>query len=627
MSQILHFPTRTAPADRSVSAPNDRPLLGQVLLETGAICPLDLRQALALRQRHDCLLTDILLNRKMVAESDLLHALSIQWCCSVVDFDHTSPDPLLFAMLPPERWIELQAVPVRRADAKIVIATARPDQFHRIKRAPPYHLHPPEMALAQSESIHQAILDLQPKSLVVGAETRLRAAESCRNWDGRRFCRYLISIGLCALTLGVLAPNLMVGLLCVWAMVSLIGSTVMKMIAALCSIGHVSNHAAAIRNPDPPPPQFPTVSILVPLYREKEIADHLIQRLQKLTYPKELLDICLAVEADDTTTQQVITDIQLPRWLRVITVPGGTIRTKPRAMNFALNFCRGDIIGVYDAEDAPDPDQINRVVCRFHQRGSQVACLQGVLDYYNARTNWIARCFTIEYATWFRVVLPGLQKLGLILPLWGTTLFVRRNVLEQLGAWDAHNVTEDADLGIRLARHGYRTEFVETVTEEEANCRVFPWIKQRSRWLKGFAMTWMVHMRSPRLLIRQVGWWRFIGLQLLLPCALSQFLLAPLLWSLWLIPLGVAHPLIPVIGSEMATALVVLFFGAEIVNLMINLLGTASRRHWHLIAWLPSMHFYYPLGAFAAYKALYEMLKRPFYWDKTGHGIFGPTPR
>ena len=135
--------------------------------------------------------------------------------------------------------------------------------------------------------------------------------------------------------------------------------------------------------------------------------------------------------------------------------------------------------------------------------------MQGVLDFYNPAVNWLSRCFTIEYATWFRVILPGMQRLGLAVPLGGTTLFFRRDVLTSLGGWDAHNVTEDADLGIRLARHGYVTHLLPTVTFEEANCHVLPWIKQRSRWLKGYAITWLVHMRQPALLWSQLGAWRF----------------------------------------------------------------------------------------------------------------------
>ncbi len=360
----------------------------------------------------------------------------------------------------------------------------------------------------------------------------------------------------------------------------------------------------------------------MPLFRERDIAPRLIKRLGRLTYPRELLDILLVVEEEDLTTRAALSASPLPRWMRVVVVPGGPIKTKPRAMNYAVNFARGSIIGIYDAEDAPEPDQIHKIVRRFHERGPEVACLQGVLDYYNPRTNWLARCFTVEYASWFRVVLPGLARMGFVVPLGGTTLFFRRAALQALGGWDAHNVTEDADLGLRLARHGYRAELIDTVTEEEANCRALPWVKQRSRWLKGYAITWAVHMRDPRLLWRQLGPMRFFGVQVLFLGTLSQFLLSPVLWSFWLVALGLWHPLDGVIPHWAALWLIGLFLLTEAVNIAVAAWAVRGRKHRHLLPWVPTLHFYFPLGALAAWKAAYEVLARPFYWDKTQHGVY-----
>lgn len=307
--------------------------------------------------------------------------------------------------------------------------------------------------------------------------------------------------------------------------------------------------------------------------------------------------------------------------MRVVTVPAGGVRTKPRALNYALDFCRGSIVGVYDAEDAPAPDQLHRVVARFHERGSEVACLQGVLDYYNARSNWMARCFALEYAAWFRVILPGIARLGLTVPLGGTTLFFRRTALEALGGWDAHNVTEDADLGVRLARKGYRTELIDTVTEEEANARPWPWVRQRSRWIKGYAMTWAVHMRDPAQLRRDLGTRRFLGVQLLFLGSLAQSFLAPVLWSYWLVLFGLPHPMSVLLTGAAAVALAGLFTLAFSVNVAVALVGTSGPKHRHLRPWALTLEAYFPLATLAAAKAFFEMVVRPFYWDKTVHGV------
>ena len=244
---------------------------------------------------------------------------------------------------------------------------------------------------------------------------------------------------------------------------------------------------------------------MIPLFKKQEIAGRLLERLKALEYPHELLDILLVLEEDDDTTLTALQNTVLPDWIRSIRVPRGIIQTKPRALNYALDFCRGSIIGVYDAEDAPAPDQIRKMVLQFSTSDPKTVFLQGVLDFHNADSNWLAQCFTVEYAAWFRVILSGLSNLNLAIPLGGTTLFFRRDALEHLGGWDAHNVTEDADLGIRLARHGYQTELLASTTQEEANARMWPWIKQRSRWLKGYAVTYGVHMRNPAALWRDLG--------------------------------------------------------------------------------------------------------------------------
>jgi cellulose synthase/poly-beta-1,6-N-acetylglucosamine synthase-like glycosyltransferase len=289
-------------------------------------------------------------------------------------------------------------------------------------------------------------------------------------------------------------------------------------------------------------------------------------------------------------------------------------------MNYALDFCKGDIIGIWDAEDAPAPDQIEQVVARFAQVPDDVVCLQGILDYYNPRTNWLSRCFTIEYSSWFRIVLPGIARLGLVVPLGGTTLFFRRKPLEELGGWDAHNVTEDADLGVRLCRAGLRTQMIDTATFEEANCRVWPWIRQRSRWLKGFMVTYLVHMRSPRRLWADLGAWRFFGFQAFFLGTLGQFLLAPVLWSFWLVFIGVAHPASTVLPAALILGGGTVLVLSELLALCIGMAAVSRPGRRHLLLFVPTMMFYFPLGMFAAYKALGELLFKPFFWDKTEHG-------
>lgn len=301
-------------------------------------------------------------------------------------------------------------------------------------------------------------------------------------------------------------------------------------------------------------------------------------------------------------------------------VPADGIQTKPRALNYALPLCRGTIIGVYDAEDRPEPAQLRKIAAHFAVAAPQIACLQGCLDFYNTERNWIARCFAIEYAQWFRVLLRGMQVLHLPIPLGGTTLFFRRAALERLGGWDAHNVTEDADLGIRLARFGMRCEIVETTTLEEANYRALPWIGQRSRWLKGYAITWASHMRNPLGLLDELGVSGFLAFQTLFLGTLVGFLALPLHLLLWASLAGMS-----VTAFETLTPGLWAFFAAShlaslLAGLLVSVVALARRKPW-LLPWLAVMPFYWPLASLAAWRAIAEAFYAPFFWAKTEHGI------
>lgn len=542
---------------------------------------------------------------------------------SFVDPIKEPADPRLVARFGAEVCLKHRVLPWRGCAGHVVVLATSVEQFLCVKDALRAVFGPIHLALTTPQLMDKALAHLCHKSLMLSAERRTPAHESCRNWDAGRAKIWGLSVCFGLLAAVLIWPDTVFVVLCLWAVLTLVLSTALKVAAAWLHLHPVPLHAV------PANPQvaiLPVVTILVPLFRESDIAGALLNRLSKLDYPAARLDVCLVLEADDFTTQNALTAAELPDWMRAVRVPLGTLQTKPRALNYALNFARGTIIGVYDAEDAPDPDQIRLVVERFAQRGPDVACLQGRLDYYNAHSNWLARCFTIEYATWFRIILPGLERMGLAIPLGGTTLFLRRDTLEKLGGWDAHNVTEDADLGIRLARHGYRTEIIETTTYEEANARAWPWVKQRSRWLKGYAITYGVHMRNPVLLWRELGARRFFGVQLLFASTLSQFLLAPLLWSFWLILLGLPHPLDGSISQPMAYTLAAVFLLSEVIGITVSALAVASAGKRDLIKWTPSLHFYFPLAVLAAYRGFFELATKPFHWDKTVHGIFAPTP-
>ncbi|MFA5581038.1 MAG: glycosyltransferase family 2 protein [Paracoccaceae bacterium] len=621
MIELAPSPTATTPV--SFGRPSrPRTPLGQLLVDMGFLSPGDLLKAVALQKRQEARFGDILLAHDMVSEAQLFQALSQQYSVEIADLRNQPPDVRLIDLVGADFCLREGIVPWKRLGGITVMACARPERFESLRATLPASLGQTRMAVASEPELHSALLRYRQRQLARAAERRVDPRESCRDLNMAPLPMIALAIAAAALATLIFAPAVLFAILCGWAVLMLLLYSLLKLAAVIAQTRWRTRDALRPPALPGPPMRLPTVSILVPLFHEREIAGRLIRRLSRLDYPQELLDICLVVEENDAITQAAVAAAVLPRWMRMIVVPRGPLKTKPRALNFALDFCRGSVIGVYDAEDAPAPDQIHKIVRRFHDAGPEVACLQGILDFYNSRTNWLARCFTVEYATWFRLILPGIERLGLVVPLGGTTLFFRRHVLEELGGWDAHNVTEDADLGVRLARRGYKTELIDTVTEEEANCRLWPWIRQRSRWLKGYGMTWAVHMRSPVRLLRDLGLWRFLGVQLLFLGTLSQFVLAPFLWSFWILPLGLPHPLAQILPMGAVITLGLLFLCAELLTISIGVLAVSGEKHHGLWRWVPTLHFYFPLGAFAAYKALWEIIRRPYFWDKTTHGLF-----
>ncbi|MFZ5710812.1 MAG: glycosyltransferase [Pseudomonadota bacterium] len=654
-------PKSTRPAgDRPAGDPARRKPLGQILVDGGQLDPGDLLKAVAMRARQDSRLGEILVAQGWAREDDILAALGRQWNTRIVARGSLRPDPRLVDAVGIETCLRGGFTPWQRLAGGTVVVTSRPDRFAEDVARLPAALGPFVMAIASERSIHEALLSVRRTALVRRAETRVPASESCRRAGPPRAGIWMAAALAVSAGLFAAAPGVVIGILTAWSLLTLVLCTALKLAAAAALIGGgTAARGRPLRNtrraplgsgpraeatgtaeatgaapnaaPGPahsaPPAEgrLPMVSVIVPLFRESDIAGRLLRRISRIDYPRELLDVVLVVEAEDRATRSVLERTRLPGWMRVIVAPDGPLRTKPRALNLALDFCRGQIVGVWDAEDAPAPSQIRDVVHHFASAPPEVACVQGVLDFYNRRRNWLSRCFAIEYAAWFRVILPGLARLGLVVPLGGTTLFFRRAALDALGGWDAHNVTEDADLGLRLARHGYRTDVIGTVTEEEPNARLVPWIRQRSRWLKGYAITWAVHMRSPRALLAALGWRRFLGVQVIFLGTLSQFILAPVIWTYWVLAFrasdsaggGAADG----VWSEPAVPLAALFLAAEAVNIAIGVAGVLRAGHLDLLKWVPTLVVYFPLGTFAAVKALYEAAARPFHWDKTEHGV------
>tara|TARA_R110002051_G_scaffold3203_1_gene17382 strand:+ start:6264 stop:7844 length:1581 start_codon:yes stop_codon:yes gene_type:complete len=361
------------------------------------------------------------------------------------------------------------------------------------------------------------------------------------------------------------------------------------------------------------PSALPRASVIIALYRESAVLPVLIAALEAIDYPADRLEIRLALEADDHDTIAAARALKLDQKYRVILVPEGGPRTKPRALNYALRFCSGEIITVHDAEDRPHPRQLRIAAESFAAAGPDLACLQAPLNWFNREECWLTRQFALEYAAHFHALLPLYARLGWPLPLGGTSNHFRAAALRRAGGWDAWNVTEDADLGFRLYALGYRSNVIAPMTLEEAPTRIWPWICQRSRWLKGYAQTLAVHSRSDSA---SSGPRSGLGLGMTLGAALISALLhAPL----------AAACLFGLVSGQFGGSACLLYGGFLVAGYGAAALSAATgmRRAGLSVRLgdLLTMPLYWPLQSWAAVRALYQLATRPYFWDKTEHGI------
>jgi hypothetical protein len=365
---------------------------------------------------------------------------------------------------------------------------------------------------------------------------------------------------------------------------------------------------------------LPVYSILVPMYDESaEVMQRLIMHLAKLDYPKEKLDIKLICEEDDHATIAALKALRPPPTMEIIAVPPSHPRTKPKACNVALAHVRGEYVVIYDAEDAPAPDQLKRAYVMFRDGTSDLACVQASLNYYNRDENILTQLFSIEYSALFNLLLPALERMRLPIPLGGTSNHLKTSALRDVGGWDAFNVTEDADLGIRLQYFGYQTRTLPSLTLEESPIHLGGWMKQRTRWIKGYIQTWLVYTRHTGILKQRIGLKAYYGFQFFIGAPALTFLLAPIFWTTFIVSLTglLGNPLSP----TMQTVCALSFIGGVLGHWLFarKVLQMEGWEHMRLAFALYPL--YWLLHSAAAARALWQLATAPHYWDKTRHGL------
>lgn len=605
-----------------------RPLrLGEALLAKGLITPQDLEKALELHRRTGERLGRVLMALGLVRRLDLYRVLAELWGLPFVDLLQASPDHRLARRFDPHVLVEKRFFPVAREANRVVVATAEAPSSD-LDRLIQQVLGPVEVDYRVTTewdidiAVHRCFRDVIVDQAVYGLYYR--------NPDE---CAYTVMVPWQFAVLVTLLAGLLVGLfvtprttlvvLNFLVNVGFLAGVLFKFAVSLAGaqfemVEPVSDEEVAALSDD----ELPTYTILVPVYREANVVGLLINNLRQLDYPASKLEILLLLEEDDEETIQAARAAHPPETVTFVIVPDAQPKTKPKACNVGLFFARGEYLVIYDAEDRPEPDQLKKAVIAFRKGPPNLVCVQAALNYFNVNENFLTRMFTLEYSYWFDYMLPGLDRLRLPIPLGGTSNHFRTDVLRELGGWDPFNVTEDADLGIRAAANGYTVGVVNSTTFEEANSRLGNWIRQRSRWIKGYMQTVLVHTRHPLRLIKQVGWRNAFGFLMLIGGTPLTFLCAPPLWILYVIWLVTRTHAFDVLFPPITLyiSLFNLLMGNALM-IYLNMLAVFKRRYYHLIFYAVLNPIYWVLHSIAAYKALWQLFTRPFFWEKTVHGL------
>lgn len=374
--------------------------------------------------------------------------------------------------------------------------------------------------------------------------------------------------------------------------------------------------------------ELPMYTILCPMYKEAKIIPAFLDAINKLDYPKNKLDVQLLLEEDDVESISAAKNYGLPKYVRAVVVPHSQPKTKPKACNYGLNLAKGKYLVIYDAEDIPDPRQLKKAYLAFQNVDSNVVCLQAKLNYFNPHQNFITRLFTAEYSLWFDVVLPGLQGINTNIPLGGTSNHFRIEDLKKLEGWDPFNVTEDCDLGVRLFMEGKKTAVINSTTLEEANSKFKNWLRQRSRWIKGYMQTYLVHMRNPYQLVKKQGI-HALFFNLVVGGKIAFMFINPFLWMATIGYFAMHAQLGAIIESLFPSyifymALFSLVFG-NFLFMFYYMIGCAKRDHWSVVKYVYLIPFYWIMTSIAAVIALQQLFFKPHYWEKTVHGLHLPA--
>ncbi|HPH96019.1 MAG TPA: glycosyltransferase family 2 protein [Anaerolineaceae bacterium] len=605
--------------------------LGTYLLMEGLITRAQLNRALDLAKRTGVRVGRAMLSLRYVTQKQLYQFIAAQSHLPFVDLQETEIDETTARMIPEEMARENGMLPIQQTEERVTLAITDPLDESVLSTAKGLLKRPVEPVIVSESDLDLALEKIYSRDYLEKSVSELLV----RTPDDSAY--RVISRGQQIFFIGFLIFSaiwiiinytsyfLVVNTLAMVFYMVYSGFKLFLIYKALDEDLEVPVSQEDIENLDDR--DLPVFSILVPVYKEAEILADLLEALKRLDYPTTKLDILILMEEDDQATVKAFYDWNPPSHFRGLVVPTAQPKTKPKACNYGLIHARGEYVVIFDAEDLPDPNQLKKVVVGFSKLPPEYACIQSKLNYYNRDQNLLTRWFTIEYSMWFDLFLPGLNSSKSPIPLGGTSNHFKRSALLEIGAWDPYNVTEDADLGIRLYKRGYKTAIVDSTTYEEANSKLGNWIRQRSRWIKGYIQTWLVHMRHPIRLWKEIGWKAFWGYQFVVGGNFISALLNPIYWvftTVWFIfQWQFIQQIFP--SAVFYFGALCLFFG-NFAFTYINVAGAMRRNYYGMVKYALLSPFYWALASLAAWKGFLQLFRNPHYWEKTIHGLSSKTP-
>jgi cellulose synthase/poly-beta-1,6-N-acetylglucosamine synthase-like glycosyltransferase len=603
--------------------------LGMSLVQRGLLTVDELDWALEVQRTTGSRLGAILIASGLVRRLDVYRVLSEAWGCPFVDLTVTSIDRDILHGLDPRRLAGELWMPICQLDdTSVVVATAEPPERARAEHIALTLGRPVRLAATTDWDIRHAVSRYFANTIADEASLGLWRRDE--DHSARRVLSRSQMVLVVALAVVTAEAFLLHPIASTVVASGLIGvgffiSVLFKFI--VCMVGARYEHAESVTRADIAAledTELPLYTVLVPAYHEANVVGSLVANLSRLDYPADKLEILLLLEADDYETRQAVLAACPPETVTIVTVPPGAPQTKPKACNVGLFLARGEFLVIYDAEDRPEPEQLKAALVAFSRADERQVCVQAALNYFNAGENALTKMFTLEYSFWFDYMLPGLEALGLPIPLGGTSNHFRTDALRRLGGWDPFNVTEDADLGIRSAALGETVGVISSTTLEEANSAYGNFVRQRSRWIKGYLQTTLVHLRHPVELVRRIGWVKTLGFALLIGGTPVSFLFVPPLYVLFAVtvilgPQSIAR-FFP--GWVLWVSVACLILGNAMM-IYVSMMGVFKRRRYRLVLWALANPCYWLLHSLAAYKALWQLVVRPHYWEKTEHGLSG----